>query len=217
MDAKNYTLKMSPEMAEQINAVVAAHGGNPEEISFRDAVALLIDKANPGEPSAPVPVTESPEYLQLQSELSACRTQLDSTQGAYKSLSEQYEKVVQLLNDADVEALQKDLDAAQVQLAASRHRVDELTAKVESGRLSENAIVLELDGATAAMLSETCEQLDTAAGRYPQLADFAGVTPGVLLVSMFRRYVKERRTEWFFPLAVLPAARIAEIEGIHES
>ena len=149
--------------------------------------------------------------------MSASRAQLETAQTAYNSLSEQYEKVVQLLNDADVEALQKELDTAQAQLAASRHRVDELTAEVESGKLPGNAIVLELDGATAAMLSETCLRLHEAAGRYPQLADFAGVTPGVLLVSMFRRYVKERQTEWFFPLAVLPAARIAEIESIHES
>ncbi|MDR0691579.1 MAG: hypothetical protein LBF69_00910 [Prevotellaceae bacterium] len=218
MDAKNYTLKMTPEMAEQIDTVLAAHGYNADGFSIREAMDRLLEiaKSPAPDPVAPVSVTESPEYLQLQSELSASRTQLDSTQTAYKSLSEQYEKVVQLLNDADVEALQKDLDTAQAQLAASRHRVDELTAEVESGKLPGNAIVLELDGATAAMLSETCEQLDAAAGHYPQLADFAGVTPGVLLVSMFRRYVKERLTEWFFPLAVLPAARIVEIENQFE-
>jgi hypothetical protein len=216
MDAKNYTLKLTPEMAEEINAVVTAHGSDPAVISFRDVVALLIDKANHAELPAPVPVTESPEYQKLQGELSDCRAQLDSTQGAYKSLSEQYEKVVQCLNETDMEALQKNLDDAQAQLAASRHRVDELTSEVESGRLPNNAIVLELDGATATMLAETCERLDAAAEHYPNLADFAGVTPGVLLVSMFRRYVKERRTEWFFPLAVVTPARIAEIENQFE-
>ena len=185
MDAKNYTLKMTPEMAEQINAVLPTLGGS-ETTNFRDAVELLLQHATapPPEAQEPTPVTDSPEYLQLQSELSASRAQLETAQTAYNSLSEQYEKVVQLLNDADVEALQKELDTAQAQLAASRHRVDELTAEVESGKLPGNAIVLELDGATAAMLSETCLRLHEAAGRYPQLADFAGVTPGVLLVSI---------------------------------
>jgi hypothetical protein len=124
-----------------------------------------------------------------------------------------YDEAVNLLNEkTDTADLQKQLTDTQAQLQASRHRVDELTEAVESGKLPEDSIVLELDGATAAMLSETCERLHVAAGKYTQLADFAGVTPGVRLVSMFRRYVKERRTEWFFPLAVLPAARIAEIE-----
>jgi hypothetical protein len=210
MDAKNYTLKMSPEMARQIDAVLAAHGYNADGLSIRDVVAVLIEKANAPTPTAPI--TETTEYKQLASELSACRAQLETTQAAYESISKQYNEAVQLLNEANVETLQKNLDTAQAQLAASRHRVEELTAAVEAGKLPENAIVLELDGATADMLSETCAQLHDAAGRYAQLADFAGVTPGVLLVSMFRRYVKERRTEWFFPLAVLPTARIEEIE-----
>jgi hypothetical protein len=214
MDVKNYTLKMTPEMAEQINAVVAAHGANPAEISFRDTVALLLEKAGAAKI---LPVTETTEYLQLQSELSACRAQLDTTQAAYQSISEQYDKVVKTLNETDIEALQKQLSDTQAELAASQYRVDELTETVASGKLPENAIVLGLDGATATMLSETCERLDAAAKQYPQLTDFAGVTPGVLLVSMFRRYVKERRTEWFFPLAVLPAARIEEIETSHKS
>jgi hypothetical protein len=213
MEAKGYTLKLTEDMAAKLNAVLTSLGADPKTITFREVYDLLFNKVVQ-EPELPpqTSVTETDEYLELKNELSAYRATAETTQKAYESLSTQYEEVVKRLNGTNIEALQKNLDTAQAQLAASRHRVDELTEAVEAGRLSENAIVLELDGATATMLSETCERLHDAAGRHTQLADFAGVTPGVLLVSMFRRYVKERSTEWFFPLAVLPAARIAEIE-----
>jgi hypothetical protein len=213
MEAKGYTLKLTEDMAAKLNAVLTSLGADPKTITFREVYDLLLNEASvPPAFSPQTSVTETDEYLQLKNELSTCRAQLETTQAAYESLSTQYDEVAKRLNETNIEALQKNLDTAQAQLAASRHKVDELTEAVEAGRLPENAIVLELDGVTAAMLSETCERLHDAAGRYTQLADFAGVTPGVLLVSMFRRYVKERRTEWFFPLAVLPAARIAEIE-----
>jgi hypothetical protein len=217
MEAKGYTLKLTEEMADELNAVLTSLGVDPKTITFREVYTLLMNKASaPPEQPTPTPVTESPEYLQLKSELSACNARLETTQAAYQSISKQYDEAVQHLNGADIEALQKKLADTEAQLQASRYRVETLEEEIASGKLPENAIVLELDEATAAMLTETCSRLDEAAKRYPQLADFAGVRPGVLLVSMFRRYVKERRTEWFFPLAVLSTARIAEIENQNE-
>jgi chromosome segregation ATPase len=147
--------------------------------------------------------------LQLQDVLKEAREQVGAIQKDYDALTIQYDELLKS-HDANHEALQQRAEAAETALQEARAV---LARAHDAGQLPANAMVLELDAPTAAMLSETCEHLDAATGHYPQLADFAGVTPGVLLVSMFRRYVKERRTEWFFPLAILPPERIAEIES----
>jgi hypothetical protein len=209
-ESKSYSFRLSPELAEQLNALLPALGGN-ETTGLRDALELLIQHA--AAPPVPAqPVTEASEYLQLQAVLNEAREQVAAIRKEYDDLTAQYDELL-TSHDSSHDELLKKLDNANAQLAASRHRVAELEAERDAEQLPANTVVLELDAPTAAMLSETCERLAAAAGHYPQLADFADVTPGVLLVSMFRRYVKERRTEWFFPLAILPPERIAEIEN----
>ena len=202
-EAKSYSFRLSPELAEQLNAVLPDLSDS--EISgIREVLELLLKRAA----APPAPITGAPEYLQLQAVLVEAREQVATIQKDYDALTAQYDELLKS-NDNNHEALKLRAEAAETALQEASVA---LAHALDAERLPANAIVLELDAPTAAMLSETCEQLDAAAGRYPQLADFAGVTPGVLLVSMFRRYVKERRTEWFFPLAILPPERIAEIE-----
>jgi hypothetical protein len=150
--------------------------------------------------------------LQLQTTLQEAREQVAAIQEGYDALTAQYDELLKS-HDAGHDALKQRAEAAEAHAIALQEANAALARDLDAGRLSNNAIVLELDPPTADMLRETCEHLDAASGHYPQLADFAGVTPGVLLVSMFRRYVKERRTEWFFPLSILPPERIAEIES----
>ena len=203
-EAKSYTFRLSPELAEQLNTALPALGAG--EISgVREALELLLQRATAPAP----PVTGAPEYVQLQTVLNETREQVATIQKDYDALTAQYDELLKS-NDNNHEALKLRAEAAETALQEASVA---LAHALDAERLPANAIVLELDAPTAAMLSETCEQLDAAAGRYPQLADFAGVTPGILLVSMFRRYVKERRTEWFFPLAVLPPERIQELES----
>jgi hypothetical protein len=192
---KSYTFRLSPGQAERLNAALPGLGGN-DATGMREILDLLLHRisAPPQEPPAP---TETPEYLQQQTVLAEVREQAAKIQADYDALAMQHNELLKS-HDATHEALQQRAEAAETALQATQ--------------LPDNAIVLEPDGATSVMLSETCECLREAAQHYPQLADFAGVTPGVLLVSMFRRYVKERRTEWFFPLAVLPPERINELE-----
>jgi hypothetical protein len=200
-ESKSYSFRLSPELAVQLNDVLPALG-DKDVSGIREALELLLKRATAPAP----PVTEAPEYLQLQDVLKEAREQVGAIQKDYDALTVQYDELLKS-HDANHEALRQRAEAAETALQEALARAH------DAGQLPDNAIVLELDAPTAAMLSETCKHLDAAAGHYPQLADFAGVTPGVLLVSMFRRYVKERRTEWFFPLAILPPERIAEIES----
>lgn len=180
--AKPYTIKLSTEEAERLNAILADESID----TMRDAICILIEKSQQSitasDATPLIPVTETEEYQKLLS--------------AYQCLeSENIELGVKLT------AITENLEA--YEQASDKH---------ESTALSENSFIVELDAQTGKILSETCEKLSDAAEQYPQLKDFAGVTPGVLLVSMFRRYVKERLTEWFFPLGVMPEKRINEIE-----
>jgi hypothetical protein len=204
-EAKSYTFRLSPELAEQATAAAGAFGLG-ETANLRDVLAQLLARGNA--PVAAAPVTETEEYRallaeheQLKEQAAAAKTLADELQSSHEALIRQYDELLQS-HDEGHEALLQRAEAAEAALQQAR----------AAASLPANAIVLELDSPTAAMVNECCEKLSDASQKYPQLADFAGVTPGVLLVSMFRRYVMERRTEWFFPLAILPPERIAELE-----
>ncbi|MDR1406339.1 MAG: hypothetical protein LBI89_03960 [Prevotellaceae bacterium] len=206
-EAKSYTFRLSPELARQLNDVLPAAGGG-DIINMRDALELLLNRAATT-PPAPSPVTESEAYLQQQAALNEAREQVEVLRSNFDALTAQYDALLKS-HDDNHDALKQRAEVSETALQEARAA---LARAREAAQLPTGAIVLEPDAATSAMLSETCERLDAAAPQYPQLADFAGVTPGVLLVSMFRRYVKERRTEWFFPLAILPPERITELES----
>ncbi|MDR3132694.1 MAG: hypothetical protein LBU42_01555 [Prevotellaceae bacterium] len=207
-ESKSYSFRLSPELAEQLNALLPESGANGVS-GIREALEMLVQRA--AGPTAPAsPVTEAPEYVQLQTVLNEAREQVEAIRKDYDALTAQYDELLKS-HDAGHDALKQRAEVAETALQEAR---EALARTREAAQLPGNAMVLELDNATAAMLSETCERLAAAAEHYPQLKDFADVTPGVLLVSMFRRYVKERRTEWFFPLSILPPERIEEIEQL---
>jgi hypothetical protein len=209
-ESKSYSFRLSPELAEQLNALLPELGGG-EVSGIREALELLMLRAAAPPATTAPPVTESDEYMQLQAVLHDARDQVAAIQKEYDALTAQYDELLKS-HDAGHDALKQRAEAAEAHAIALQEANAVLARDLDAGKLSALAIVLELDAPTEIMLRETCKHLDAAAGHYPQLADFAGVTPGVLLVSMFRRYVKERRTEWFFPLSILPPERIAEIE-----
>jgi hypothetical protein len=201
-------------MASELNAIIYKSGAAPETINIREAFEILLKRATAPPPPQP-PVAETDEYRDLLARHDALLVEHNRLAEQYAEASEAAAAAKTAAAEAAAQAETQRLraDAAAADCRQAQDAIAELRALIDAQQLPENAFIVQTDPGRWQLLSETCERLRDAATKYPKLAVFGNITPAMLLLYMFERYLFERRLEWFFPLSIMPLQRIKEISS----